>query len=93
MPYGHLHHALFLLLAFEQRAAHSVNRLALLVHDVVIFEQVFAGFEMLNFDGFLRSHDAPGDELRLDRHILFHAQAEHQILHALAAEDAEQVVL
>ncbi len=31
--------------------------------------------------------------LRLDRHVLFHAQAQHQILHALAAEDAQQVVL
>ncbi len=30
---------------------------------------------------------------RFDRHVLFHAQPQHQVLHALAAEDAHQVVL
>ena len=31
--------------------------------------------------------------LRLDGHVLFHAQAQHEVLHALAAENAQQVVL
>ena len=31
--------------------------------------------------------------LRLDRHVFFHAEPQHQVLHALAAEDAHQVVL
>ena len=31
--------------------------------------------------------------LRFDGHVLFHAQPQHEILHALAAEDAQQVVL
>ena len=31
--------------------------------------------------------------LRLDRHVLFHAQPQHEVLHALAAENAQQVVL
>ena len=31
--------------------------------------------------------------LRLDRHVFFHAQPQHQVLHALAAEDAHQIVL
>ena len=31
--------------------------------------------------------------LALDRHVLFHAQPQHQVLHALAAENAQQVVL
>ena len=80
-------------IAFEQLAAHAVDGLALLVHDVVVFEQVFAGFEVLRFDGLLRGCDALGDQLRFDRHILFHAEAQHQVLHALAAEDAQQIVL
>ena len=29
----------------------------------------------------------------LDRHVFFHAQPQHQVLHALAAEDAHQIVL
>ena len=37
----------FLVDAFEQAAAQAVDGLALLVHDVVVFEQVFAGFEVL----------------------------------------------
>ena len=44
----------FLLHALEQLAAQAVHRLALLVHDVVILEQMFAGFEVLGFHGFLR---------------------------------------
>ncbi len=61
----HLHDALFLIDAFEQLAAHAVDGLALLVHDVVVFEQVFAGFEVLRFDGFLGLGDALGDELAI----------------------------
>src|SRR5580658_6428929 len=89
----HLHDPFFLVAALEQQPAHAIDRLPLLVVDVVVFEQVFAGFEVLRFDGFLRLLNALGDELRLDGHILFHAQPQHQALHALAAEDAHQIVL
>ena len=54
---------------------------------------MFTGREVLRFDGLLRGRDALGDQLRLDRHIFFHAEPQHQVLHALAAEDAQQVVL
>ena len=47
--------------AFEQLAAQAVDGFALLVHDVVVLEQVFARFEVLRFDGFLRGLDAVGD--------------------------------
>ena len=53
----------------------------------------FAGFEVLRFDGLLRRRNPLGDHARFDRHIFFHAQAQHQILHALAAEDPQQIVL
>ena len=89
----HLHDALFLIDAFEQLPAHPVDRLPLFVVDVVVFEQVFAGFEILHLDGFLGLRDALGDQLGFDRHVLFHAEPPHQVLHALAAEDAQQVVL
>ncbi len=54
---------------------------------------MFAGGEILGFDGLLRGRDALGDHLAFDRHIFFHAEAQHQVLHAMAAEDAHQVVL
>ena len=89
----HIHDALLLIHAFEQLAAHSVDGLALLVVDVVVFQEVFARLEILHFDRFLGLGDALGDEPGLDGHILFHAQAQHEVLHALAAEDAQQVIL
>ena len=61
--------------ALEQPAAQTVNRLALLIHYVVVFEEMFAGFEMLCLDCLLRRLDAARDELRLNRNTLFHAQA------------------
>jgi hypothetical protein len=80
-------------IAFEQLPAHAVHGLTLLVHHVVVFEDVLARSEMLGFDGLLRSRDAFRNQPRFDGHVLFHAEAQHQILHALAAEDAEQIVL
>ena len=50
----HLHHPLLLLRAFEQLPAHRIDGLALLVHDVVVFEQAFARFEVLRFHRLLR---------------------------------------
>ena len=85
--------ALGLVVAFEQCAPHAVHGLALLVHHVVVFEQVFAGGEVLRFHGFLRGGDALGDEARLDGYVFFHAEPQHQVLHALAAEDPHQIVL
>ena len=76
----------------KQLAAQAVDRLALLVHDVVVLEQVFARFEVLRFDGFLRALDALGDHLRLDGHALFHAQPLQQGADPLLGEDAHQVV-
>ena len=89
----HVQDALLLVAALQQLAAHAVDGLALLVHHVVVFEQVFAGVEVLRFDGLLRGRDALGDQPRFDGHVLFHAEPQHQVLHALAAEDAQQVVL
>ena len=53
---------------------------------------MFARFEVLRFDGFLRALDALGDHLRLDGHALFHAQTLKQRADPLLGEDAHQVV-
>jgi hypothetical protein len=89
----HVHHARLLIVTLEQIPAHPVDRLALLVHHVVVFENVFARAKILRLDGFLRGCDTLADEATLDRHVLFHAQAQHKILHPLPAEDAQQIVL
>ena len=90
--FGDAQRVIFLFLAFERGAANRVDRLALLVHHVVVFEQVFAGLEVLRFDGLLRVFDAARNQLGLDGNAFGHAQAVHQGLDALAAEHAQQVV-
>ena len=64
----------FLIDSFKQLAAQAINCFALLVHYVVVFENMFAGFEVLGFDGLLGSFDSPGDQARLDGNAFFHAQ-------------------
>src|SRR5580704_7152064 len=47
---------IFLVFAFQRGATDGIDRLALLIHHIVVFEQVFAGFEVLGFDGLLGLH-------------------------------------
>ncbi len=72
--------------------AQAVDRLALLVHHIVVFEQMFAGFEVLRFDGFLRCFDAARDQPRFDGNALFHAETLEQLGDPLLGENAHQVV-
>ncbi len=83
---------LFLVDALEQAAAQAIDGLALLVHDIVVFEQVLAGLEVLRFDRLLRGLDALGDHARLDGNALLHAEALEQVGDPLLGEDAHQVV-
>ena len=82
----------FLIDAVEQLVTRAVDRLALLVHHVVILEQVLTRFEVLRFNCFLRGLDAAADHLRLDGDAFFHAQALQQGRDPLLGEDAHQVV-
>ena len=78
--------------ALEQLAAQRVDALALLVHDVVVLEEVFADGEVLRFDLLLRARDGVGDHLVLDGNAFFHPEALHQTRDPVRAEDAHQVV-
>ena len=73
-------------------AAQRVDVLALLVHHVVVLEQMLADGEVLRLDLLLRALDGPGDHAVLDRHAFFHAEPLHQAGDAVRAEDAHQVV-
>ena len=73
-------------------AAVLVDHLALLVHDVVVFEQLFADFEVMRFDLLLRVGDGAGDHAVLDGDAFFHAEFQHQLRDPLGGEDAHQVV-
>ena len=87
------HDVVPLIFARQQLAAHAVDGFALLVHHVIVFEEMFAGPEVLGLDGLLSSFDALGDQLRLDRHVFFHAELQHQVLDLLAPEDPQEIIL
>ena len=77
---------------FEQALAERVDALALLVHDLVVFEQVLADVEVAFLDLLLRSLDPPADHLALDGFALLHAQPGEHGRDPLAGELAHQVV-
>ena len=79
-------------LAFEDFAAQRVDALTLLVHHVVVFEQVLADGEVLRFDLLLRALDGARHHPMLDRHALFHAEPLHQAGDPIRPEDPHQVV-
>ena len=79
-------------LAFEDLAAQRVDVLTLLVHHIVVLEQVFADGEVLRLHLLLRALDGLADHAVLDRHALFHAQALHQAGDAIGSEDPHQIV-
>ena len=93
---GLAHHFMQLVgdvLAVQHGLALLVDDLALLVHHIVILQDLFADGEVGRLQLFLGALDGVGDELVLDGHIFFKAQRVHEILHPLAAENAHQVVL
>ena len=69
----------FLIDALKQLPTEAVDCLALLVHDVVILEQMLASLKILRLDRFLRGLDTEGNQSRLDGNSLFHAQALQQV--------------
>ena len=83
---------LLLIDSLHELATEAVDSFALLVHDVVVLEDVFAGLEVLAFDGFLRGLDAAGDHSGFDGNAFFHAEALEQRGDPLAGEDAHEVV-
>ena len=76
----------------EDLPSQRVDALPLLVHDVVVLEQVFADREVLRLHLLLRPLDRARHHLVLDRHALFHPQALHQARDPVRPEDPHQVV-
>ena len=79
-------------LAFEQLAAQAVHALALLVHDVVVLEEVLADGEVLGLDLPLRALDRARDHAVLDRNAFLHPEPLHQTRDAIRSEDPHQIV-
>ena len=71
----------------------AVNHLTLLVHDIVVFQEMFTDVKVMGLDFFLGVFDGPGHQAMLDGHPFFHAQTGHDSLNPVGAENAHQVVL
>ena len=69
------------------------DRLALIVHHVVVFEQVLADVEVARLDLGLRLLQRLVDPGMDDRLVLFQAERLQHAVHALRAEDAHEIVL
>ena len=89
---GFTQQVLALVRLFHQLAAQTINRLTLLVHHVVVLEQVLARFEVAAFHRFLRRFNALRNHPRFDRHAVLHAEALHQRFDLVAGKDAHQIV-
>src|SRR5205807_275954 len=83
---------LLLLYALQQLPAEAVHRHALLVHYVVILQDVFAGFKMLALNGLLSSLNAAADQARFNGHALFHAQLLQKRGNPGARKDAHKII-
>jgi hypothetical protein len=77
----------------EDLVALLVDDLALVVGDVVVFEQLLADVEVARLDLALRALDAAVDDAGLDGLALGHLQPVHDGAHAVAREDAHQRVV
>ena len=90
---GHLHHNVAHVVIVQHAAALAVDDLALLIHDLVIFEDVLTDAEVVALDLLLRLLNRGGEHLVLDLLALLHAQRVEDAHQALGAEQAHQVIL
>ena len=80
-------------LAVHQLDALLEDDLALVVHDVVVLEEVLADVEVARLDLLLRLFERLVDPRMDDRLVFLEAELLQHAVHALGAEDAHQVVL
>ena len=79
--------------AVEHLLALPVDDLALLVHHVVVFKRRLTGLEVAGLDAGLCVLDGLREHLVLDGRVLVEVHAVHEVRDALAAEQAQQIVL
>ena len=86
-----LHRRRLEVLPVEDLIAAPVDHLALLVHHLVVLEDVLADLGVLRLDGGLGTLDRLGDHLRLDRLVL--VEASHRPVQRTGGEQAHQLVV
>ena len=92
LPVDHLLNQLAAVGPFQNPLAESIHPLALLIHHLVVFEEILADVEVAFFDLLLRRLDPPRDHPALDRFAFLHAQTSKDVFHPFAGENAHQIV-
>ena len=77
---------------FENPLPEAIDPLPLLVHHLVVFEQVFAGLEVPLFDLLLGRFDPPRDHAAFDPLAFLHAERFEDRLDPWPGENPHQVV-
>ena len=78
---------------FQHRLPMLVDHLPLFVHDIVIFQQMFADLEIVAFNLLLGIFNRLGDHAVFDGHPFFHPQFQHQIRHPLGSKNPQEIIL
>ena len=96
VAYRVVHHAkeaLPDLVSGQDLFALGVDDLALLVHDIIVFDQMLANVEVMGLDLLLGIFDGAGDHAVGDGFTLLYLEQVHDLGHPFGTEDAQQVVL
>ena len=76
----------------EDLAALGIDQVALLVHDVVIFQHALTRLEVAALHGLLGLLDRTGEHLGVQRRILFHLERVHHAHNTLRTEQTHDVI-
>ena len=85
-------HHLGNVLAFEDFVSQPIDFLTLVVLNIVKFQQLLTDVVVAAFDLALRTFDHAGQHLRFDRHAVFEFQTIGNRLHAVAAENTQELI-
>ena len=88
----HVENDLPAILAVEDSLAEAVNLFPLIVHHLVVFEQMFSLIKVLLLALLLGAFDAAGNHRAFDGLAFLHAQIAEHRLHPVAGEDPQQLV-
>ena len=74
----HAHNGITQGIRCQDLTALAVEDFTLLVHDIIVFQDVLTDFKVMAFDFLLSLFDGPGDHLGRNRFVFIHAQLIHE---------------
>ncbi len=88
----HLKDPLFQAFSLYDFTPVAVDDFTLLIHDIVVFKDLFPDVEVVTFNSLLCRLDGPGNTRVLNWHILFPSEAIHYSGYHLSAEQPHKVI-